>query len=1128
MADSKLWSDRATTAALALCSVAALELLRQRSKARAKNNEEGAVPEVNTTKLPLVGHLPAVAQAFEKEGAFTWAVHRVLLDNSDNAEGICRLKINKVESIFVYRPELVQEIFEKPHIFSKEGVDRNPFFKIARRVLGQGLFTCGDEEPEWGIGHRILTKPFSRQGMLNFVPLMNEQGNALVEALKAQGDGARIDLYDWVQKMAFETISVCGMGTSFGSFDSKEKHQFILAMEEWLGLIKKTGLSPVWKSTRPGDKRMEELGNVLMDYVRDVIRKRRNKETQPLGDMPDLLDLMLNSKDAKTGQGLSEENIMQQILTFLVAGHDSTAAAMSSTLNHIFANPSVEARVVEEIRTVVGTGDVTWDHLSKLKYLTWCQSEALRLCPPAGFATKFVLEDTMLGGKWQIRRGDIVRACPLATQLNPTVWGSDAHEFKPERWEPGLPHAYAYFPFSMGPRGCIGKEFSLVEQKIALVKLLQNFVMRVPKKIEPHVQDNIFVGVTSKVDIFQRPPILCPPALQTSVELGSAAEALVWQVKEESKDHGTPLLVLHGSNGGSTKAFACAAAQEARRLGFAPTVAELDRYADLTALQSASKHVLVVSATYNGLAPDSAEAFVKQSQACSDGSVLGAVTYAVFGCGNTQWANSYQKIPMLLDAQLEKLGGQRLLKRGEGDSAADIDADFAVWCDAFWPALATSASVSLDRVAAGRNIRELPEVRILPNRCAYEKLMPASEHFKPFEVLEKRELIPDDPQGSVTHLELALPDDVHYAAGDHLMVLPENDPHDVAKLLKRLNVAGDVVVEVDSLSRLEDGGDGHPSSSQCALDSDVYLMRNRPLRLRDVLASCYDLSKALSGASVEQLAALAKSEADKRILSVLDKATLHKMQMPLIEVLERFPSLQPTLSEVLALLPVMKPRLYSISSSDLASRDCLSIMVGLLEGTTASGRLHQGVCSHFVASRQPGQRVLAAVKSTGTTFRLPPIDAPVVMIGAGTGLAPFRGFMQERHELQRSGGATGATHLFFGCRYAEAHLIKDELESWQAAGSLQAVNVAYSRTGKKQYVQDLIRENEREIWELLSSGAHFFVCGDAARMAPAVKGAIIDVAMKTGGQTRADAEVFVSQLRTGERRYHEDVWSANA
>jgi cytochrome P450/NADPH-cytochrome P450 reductase len=265
------------------------------------------------------------------------------------------------------------------------------------------------------------------------------------------------------------------------------------------------------------------------------------------------------------------------------------------------------------------------------------------------------------------------------------------------------------------------------------------------------------------------------------------------------------------------------------------------------------------------------------------------------------------------------------------------------------------------------------------------------------------------------------------------------------------------------------------------------------------------------------------------MLSVLDKATLHKMQMPLIEVLERFPSLQPTLSQVLGLLPVMKPRLYSIASSGLAAPSRVSIMVGLLEGNSPSGRLHKGVCSHFLASRKSGEYVYAAVKSTGTTFRLPPAETPVVMIGAGTGLAPFRGFLQERQELRRrNSNGVGATHLFFGCRRLEAHLIKDELDAWQKSGNIQGLTVAYSRVGEKEYVQDSIAKKESELWELLRSGAHFYVCGDAARMAPAVKAALVDVAVRKGGQARADAEVWVSEWTTGEKRYHEDVWSANA
>eukprot|EP00929_Paragymnodinium_shiwhaense_P092936 TRINITY_DN5298_c0_g1_i3.p1 TRINITY_DN5298_c0_g1~~TRINITY_DN5298_c0_g1_i3.p1 ORF type:complete len:983 (+),score=124.01 TRINITY_DN5298_c0_g1_i3:132-2951(+) len=925
---------------MAACSIAALEVMRRRVQRR--DPVEGAIPGLKLMSYPLVGHLPAANRLAKDIGSATWAQHHLILENSCNNDGICTLDMPFGRTICVYNPYLIKEFFEKPDIYVKQNVERNKFMKIARRVIGKGLFTAGDEEEEWGIAHRILSKPFARKGMMNFVSLMNGQANKLVRSLASLPEGSTVRVNDWVQKMAFETISVCGMGTSFGSLDSEDKHEFIAAMEEWLNLIKVTGFAiPIFDQSA-ADKRMAELGEILMGTVREVIRKRRNKETEALGDLSDLLDLMLNSKDEVTGQALSEENIMHQILTFLVAGHDSTAAAMSSIMHFVLDNPRVEARLVEEIRSVVGDGDVTWEHLSKLQYLTWCQNETLRLAPPAPFVTKFAAEDTLLGGKWHVKKGDPLRACPLATHLNPTVWGSDAREFRPERWEAGMPHPYAWFPFSMGPRGCIGKEFSLIEQKIALVKLLQHFVLRVPKTMEPKVQDNAFVGWGLSVNLFSRPTMQPLAAPNTAL---CVRQAHVWELSSCSQGHSTPLLILHGSNGGSTKAFAYAAGQEARRLGFVPQIAELDAYANLPTIKAVAQHVLIVSATYNGLPPDTAVAFVDRIKA-SQSQILEGLSYAVFGCGNTQWANSYQKIPDLLDERLQMCGATRLQNRGQGDSAADIDSAFEDWCDLFWARLAASASVKLQRAAAKDGTRQLPEIAVLHSRCEFEDLVPEQGQFQPFEVVDNHELIPNDETRSVRHIELSLPTGATYAAGDHLSVLPDNDPVLVTSLLHRLGLPLDTVICVKPQGEQSDEHPGSAGNEDCGL----YKLVNRHLRLFDVFSRCYDLSKSLSGASVERLAALARSEADKRILRSLDKKTLHEMQMPLLEVLERFPSLEPSLPEVFDLLPAMKPRLYSISSSNLTRPAHVSLMVGLLQGTAPSGRLHRGVCSHFLAA----------------------------------------------------------------------------------------------------------------------------------------------------------------------------------
>jgi len=217
----------------------------------------------------------------------------------------------------------------------------------------------------------------------------------------------------------------------------------------------------------------------MNNIIDEIVRKRVQGETSSTGKFPDLLDLMLNGESSRK---LSEENIRSQILTFLFAGHDSTAAAMSSFLVFMIANPDVEAKLVDEIQTFVGSADVEAHHLPKLQYLDWCLKETLRLLPPAGNYQRMAFqENILLGGRWKVKQWDPITIDIFTLHMDPQTWGADAALFVPERWAKGPPHPYSYMPFASGPRSCIGKEFSIIEQKIVAVKLLQNFVMKVPE-----------------------------------------------------------------------------------------------------------------------------------------------------------------------------------------------------------------------------------------------------------------------------------------------------------------------------------------------------------------------------------------------------------------------------------------------------------------------------------------------------------------------------------------------------------------------------------------------------------------------------------------------------------------------
>jgi cytochrome P450 / NADPH-cytochrome P450 reductase len=250
----------------------------------------------------------------------------------------------------------------------------------------------------------------------------------------------------------------------------------------------------------------------------------------------------------------------------------------------------------------------------------------------------------------------------------------------------------------------------------------------------------------------------------------------------------------------------------------------------------------------------------------------------------------------------------------------------------------------------------------------------------------------------------------------------------------------------------------------------------------------------------------------------------------LIDLLEEYPACALPLHAYLEMLAPLAPRYYSISSSPLADPRHLSITVGVVEAPARSGRgVFRGVCSSYLRQQEPGSVVYGFVKDTRSAFRLPDDPAiPVIMIGPGTGLAPFRGFLQERASDKAAGRAVGPSMLFFGCRHpAQDFLYADELERLAADGVTE-LHVAFSRRPgqRKTYVQDLLLEAGDAVWALIERGARVYVCGDASRMAPDVRRALCAIhGAKTGGGEAA-ASAWIDAL-ADQQRYLVDVWAAD-
>jgi len=504
------------------------------------------------------------------------------------------------------------------------------------------------------------------------------------------------------------------------------------------------------------------------------------------------------------------------------------------------------------------------------------------------------------------------------------------------------------------------------------------------------------------------------------------------------------------------------------------------------------------------------------------------VRYAVFGCGNTEWATTYQLVPTAIDDGLHALGGQRLLVRHEGNSAADIEGAFSAWLQDLWPAVAKECELRLEQAAAQIS---LMDVEVLlgwgptsPLVMAYEgasgpscKLTRSKSLLgsQLFTVAKNCELRKEGSEGSTRHIELQLPVDQTYTAGDHLMVHPENDEELVTTLLQHLQLPPATCIRLAQAdaTALDMGGSTHV-----------------PILLSEYLRRAVDIGKPITNERhMAHLADMAEEPFEKIQLGALKE---QKVKLSLVDILERFGSVKPTLSEVLTVLPAMKPRLYSISSSPLVLPSCVSLTCGLVRFFSTTGRQHNGVCSSYLARCSPGEKVWAVVRDTGSSFRLPAsLDTPLVLVGPGTGLAPLRGFVQELHQRQINGvELPTSTHLFFGCRTEKDFLYEDELRQMETRGVLTGLHVALSREGEKQYVQHMMPSQAAALWETLRQGGHVFVCGDASRMAPDVRSTLKKVVQMAGELTEGAAESYIEEICVPgpNQRYHEDVWAGNA
>ncbi|WP_069805850.1 MULTISPECIES: cytochrome P450 [Thermogemmatispora] len=1028
---------------------------------------------------------------------------------------IFRLQLPGREMLVVSSQALVDELCDERRFDKKVHA---PLEHI-RAFAGDGLFTAYTQEPNWAKAHRILMPAFGPAAMREMFEPMLDIAEQMLLRWERFGPQAVIDVPDNMTRLTLDTIALCAFGERLNSFYRQDMHPFVHAMVE--ALIESGAQArrlPIQNQLMLLTRRRYEEDIRSMHQFADEIIAHRRLDPEA-ASRHDLLSRMLQGRDPVTGEGLDDENIRYQLVTFLIAGHETTSGLLSFALYELLKNPHVLARARAHVDEVLGDEIPRFEHLAQLTYIDHVLKETLRLWPTAPAIALQPYEDTLLAGTYPLTKGETILVLIPMLHRDPRAWGEDVERFDPDRFEPAryaqVP-ANAWKPFGNGQRSCIGRPFALQEATLVLAMILQRFDLI---EHDPSYQLRIRETLTLKPEGFfirarRRAGRPCPPAVTRerarSSHLQPQTQTATIPVRQPVPEEAlTPLLVLFGSNGGSSEAFARRIATDASVQGYSASVAPLDEYVGRLPTEGA---VVIVTSSYEGQPPDQARQFVAWLETLKAGDLQG-VRYAVFGCGNRDWLRTYQAIPKRIDSALAAAGATRLKERGEADARGDFFGDFDRWYDTFWSSLAPVFGKQLQPVASRRTYA----VEIVPS--ARPALLRQGD-MQRGTVIANRELVNlASPLGrSKREVEIALPEGMSYRAGDYLAVLPTNPEINVERALRRFGLAPDTQIVLH----------------KARPDSQTSLPTGYPIGVRELLANYVELAQPATRKQVAALAAETAQPEERARLETLAQTDRYEQEvlqrrLSVLDLLEQTPSCALSFGAFLEMLPPMHVRLYSISSSPLWRADHCTITFSVLQAPAFSGQgTYLGVASTYLAAAQPGTSVSVAVRPSQEAFHLPStLDTPLIMVCAGTGIAPFRGFLQERAILASHGQTLAPALLFFGCDHpAVDYLYREELEQWEQAGIVQ-LRPAFSRcpNGQIRYVQDRLWHDREEIVALFKRNARIYVCGDGQQMAPAVRATFVRIYQDAMHCSPEEAEAWAREIERTRTRYVADVFS---
>jgi len=1016
--------------------------------------------------------------------------------------------------------DLVDELSDEKR-FGK--VVRGPLRRV-RSIGGDGLFTADTSEPNWSKAHNILLQPFGNRAMQSYHPSMVDIAEQLVKKWERLNADEEIEVVHDMTALTLDTIGLCGFDYRFNSFYRRDYHPFVASLVrslETIMMIRGLPLENLWMQKRRRDLAADVA---FMNKMVDEIVAERRRSAAGSDDRKDLLAAMMTGVDRVTGEQLDDVNIRYQINTFLIAGHETTSGLLSCTLYALLKHPEVLKKAYEEVDRVFGpdvNAKPTFQQVTQLTYITQVLKEALRLWPPAPAYGIAPFADEVIGGEYRLKKNIFITVLVLALHRDPSVWGPNPDAFDPENFSREAEAARpvnAWKPFGNGQRACIGRGFAMHEAALAIGMILQRFRLIDVHRYQMHLKETLTIkpeGFRIKVrprEDKERGAYAGPSA---TAAVSGAATAPRGRTRP---GHNTPLLVLYGSNLGTAEELATRVADLAEVNGFATRLAPLD---DFVGKLPEEGGALIFCASYNGAPPDNATQFVKWLGGDLRKDAFARLRYAVFGCGNSDWAATYQAVPRFIDEKLAAHGGRGVFTRGEGDARGDLDSDFESWFTRLAPLATREFGIES---SFARSAEDEPLYSVEPVAPSVVNAVVALGGASPMKLLTNNELQnkagANASERSTRHIEVQLPAGLSYRVGDHLSVVPRNDPALVDAVARRFGFLPSDQIRL-----------------QVAEGRRAQLPVGEAVSVGRLLADFVELQQIATRKQIQIMSEHTNCPVTKpKLLAFVGddaasaeryRAEIHARRKSVFDLLEEYPACELPLHAYLEMLSLLAPRYYSISSSPSVDPSRCSVTVAVVEGPAASGRgIYKGICSNYLAGRRVGETIQATVRETKAGFRLPDDPAvPIIMIGPGTGLAPFRGFLQQRAASKAGGATLGPAMLFFGCRHPEQdYLYADELKA-HAAGGITELYTAFSRgEGPKTYVQDLVAAEQDRVWKLIEDGAIIYVCGDGGKMEPDVKAALVAIYRERTGADRDAAQRWIDDLGAG-NRYVLDVWA---